>query len=128
MAKASTTLPKSITLKEWQATLERYLERMAQPGKTDKDIEKIEDWFAERTNEVLRMPVRSLEDLVTLAAIAVHWNEEAAEPYPYWVIDGDPRHDLDRRALADLVKGVLDLAGGVRFDSEGRHNIPRKND
>ena len=111
---------KSITLREWQATLEHYLERMHKPGKADKDVEKIEDWFAERTNEALRMPVRSLEDLVTLAAIAVHWNEEADQPYPQWVIDGDPAHYIDRRTLAYVIKGILDLAGGVRFDSEGR--------
>ena len=94
---------------------------MRQPGKSDKDVEKIEDWFVEGTDSVMRMPIRSLEDLVVLAAIAVHWNSDpdADETYPQCVIDDDRHRYLDKRALAHLVKGILDLAG-VKLDSEGR--------
>jgi hypothetical protein len=68
MAKAS----KPMTLREWQAILDCYLERMRQPGKSDKDVEKIKDWFAEGTNYVLRMPITCFDDLVVLAAVACH--------------------------------------------------------
>jgi hypothetical protein len=62
--------PTSTTLKEWLAILDRYLERMRQPGKTDKNIDTIEDWFAQATNDVMRVPVRCLDDLVVKAAVA----------------------------------------------------------
>ena len=34
--------PITLTLSEWQAILECYLERMRRPGKSDKDIAKID--------------------------------------------------------------------------------------
>jgi hypothetical protein len=115
--------PSSITLKEWLEILDCYLERMRQPGKTDKDIDTIEDWFAQATSDVLRTPVRCLDDLVVKAAVAVHWNSPInsdAFPYPQHIIDGyHPGQALDRRSLAYLVKDILDLAG-VKLDNEGR--------
>jgi hypothetical protein len=94
---------------------------MRRPGKSDEQIERIEDTFAQATNDVLARPAPSFDDLVTLAAVACHWNSDPDfdQTYPKCVIDGDPAHDIDRRALAYLVKGVLDLAG-VTVDAEGR--------
>jgi hypothetical protein len=78
---------------------------MRQPGKTDLQVEKIEDWFAQRTNDVLRTltPVRDLDDLTLLAAICCHWNSPVDAddpPCPQCEIDGDPSKNFDQRALA----------------------------
>src|SRR5262245_52288220 len=104
MAKAT----KSITLREWQATLDSYLEQMRRPGKTDKDIAEIDKWFEQETRAALRMPVRSLDDLMVLAAVAAHWNAPLDEPA-----------GLDKRSVASVINGILDL-GGVRLVSDGR--------
>ena|SRR5215831_1679758 len=68
MAKAS----KPITLREWQAILDSYLKWTRGRGKTDEEVERMEDWFAKETNEAFRAPVRSFDDLVVLAAVACH--------------------------------------------------------
>lgn len=54
------------------------------------------------------------------AAIACHWNQplDPGVAYPNTVIS-DPARGMDRRALAYVVQGVLDLAG-VRLDHEDR--------
>jgi hypothetical protein len=51
--------------------------------------------------------------------MAVHWNVEEGPPYPDDVIAGDHESDFDTRALAHVVRGILDLAG-LQFDAEGR--------
>jgi hypothetical protein len=115
--------PTPISLKEWLAILDCYLERMHKPGKTDKQVTRIDDRFAQRTNDVLRKPVRSFDDLVVLAAVAAHWNaptDADDPPYPQCVIDGDPSRSFDQRALAYLVKGILELARLRARDNEGR--------
>src|SRR5262245_54617331 len=116
MAKAAKQI--TLTLREWQAILDCYLERMREPGKTDKDIAKIDKWIEEGTNYALRMPVRSLDDLLVLAAVACHWNSDpdAGLAYPGCAIAGP---GFDRRSLARLVQAILDLAK-VRLDSDGR--------
>src|SRR5215813_4526969 len=103
MAKAS----KPVTLREWQAILDSYLKWTRGRGKTDEEVERMEDWFAKETNEAFRAPVRSFDDLVVLAAVACHWNApDGADDPPYLqcVIDGDPKVNFDARSLAYLVK------------------------
>src|SRR5262245_26413202 len=116
MAKASK--PITLTLREWQAILECYLERMRQPGKSARDIAKIDKWFEEGTDCALRMPFRTVDDLLVLAAVACHWNSDpdAGLSYPQCV---GPADGFDRRSLARLVQAILDLAK-VRLDSDGR--------
>ena len=69
----------------------------------------------------MRMSVRSFDDLVVLAAVACHWNSnpDANQTYPQFMVDSDPGKSFDKRSLACLVQGVLNLAR-VRLDNEGR--------
>jgi hypothetical protein len=72
------------------------------------------------TEAIWAKPVRTWDDLIVRAAIAVRWSlPNLGEPaYPDCVING-PNEDFDRRASAHVVRGVLDLAG-LKFDPEGK--------
>jgi hypothetical protein len=73
------------------------------------------------TEAIWAKPVRTWDDLIVRAAIAVRWSLpcDLDEPaYPDCVING-PNEDFDRRASAHVVRGILDLAG-LKFDAEGR--------
>jgi hypothetical protein len=76
----------------------------------------------EGANAIWAMPLRSWNDLAVRAAMACLWNmpNRLGEPaYPDNVIAGDPTRDFDARALAHVVRGILDLSG-LKFDAEGR--------
>jgi hypothetical protein len=65
--------------------------------------------------------VRTWDDLVVRAAMAVRWNlpiEIDEAPYPDSVI-ADLSSDFAQRAGEHVVRGVLDLIG-LQFDVEGR--------
>jgi hypothetical protein len=64
----------------------------------------------------------TLRDAIHRTAMAVHWNHPAKlddPPFPDDVIAGDPNRNFDERALAHVVRGILDLAG-LKFDADGR--------
>jgi hypothetical protein len=64
--------------------------------------------------------VRTPDDLIVRAAMAVHWNQGSlGDPaYPDYVVNSKEACS-DERALAAAVRGVLDLAG-LKFGAEGR--------
>jgi hypothetical protein len=79
------------------------------------------DRLCEASDAIWSKPVRTWEGLVERTAMAVHWSMPTTldePPYPDSVI-ADPSSDFEQRALAHVVRGILDLAG-VKFDADGR--------
>jgi hypothetical protein len=76
--------------------------------------------LCEGANAIWAKPVRTWEDRIERAAMAVHWNQiSKVVPFPDDSIAGDPNRNFDWRALAHVVRGVLDLAG-LKFGDYGR--------
>jgi hypothetical protein len=96
-----------------------YLEASSRRGRTDEEIVALEDQLERECSEIWQQPVRCFADLVILASIACHLTSHCGGvTYPDWAI-ADPQLVADQRALAFLVKGILDLAG-MTVDAEGR--------
>jgi hypothetical protein len=112
-------------LADWVRALNEYLDEVgngARWGKTDAEIAKINERFYAATEAIWARPCTTWSDVVLRAAIALHWNSSPLPDDPAYhddVIAGDPDIDFDARALAYLVRGILDMAG-LAFDSEGR--------
>jgi hypothetical protein len=93
MAKATGSIPPKL---DWEETaVVRHLNAMARPGKSDAEVYRLEDEFKAECEQIFKRPVRSFDDLVLLAAVAVHWNSNDApaaggQPYPAWVINRRP--------------------------------------
>ena len=97
-----------------------YLDNMARPGKTDAEIERLEDWLCAETRAIWAKPCVSWDDLIVRAAIACHcWDSGPDEI----IATTPPGRNSDTQAFAYLVKGIIDLAG-LRFDRDGRCTDP----
>jgi hypothetical protein len=111
-------------LARWADAVARFLDDSAAG---DEAYDRAEQPFEATLLAIWATPVRSWDDLLTRAAIAVHWNSPCGktEPaYPDWVLVGhdikvDIEFGYDQLALAHVVRGILDLAG-LTFDPEGR--------
>ena len=107
---------------DWHRILSAFLEESSRRARTDAEVTLQEERFGDATNAIWAKPVRTWDDLIVRAAIAMHWNEplDPGDPaYPDDIISGNPEERFDARALAHVVRGVLDLAG-LKFDAEGR--------
>jgi hypothetical protein len=106
---------------DWHRILSAYHDDWELPENQTDDR-----WFAlrrrlcEGANAIWAKPVRTWEDRIERAAMAVHWNQiSKIAPFPDDSIGGDPNRNFDWRALAHVVRGVLDLAG-LKFGDYGR--------
>jgi hypothetical protein len=97
-------------LRQWDAAVRQCLNAKPQD---DERAKVVDDEICTQTERVWARPVRSWDDVILRVAVAVHWNEPG---YPDAKLTN--RH-YDCRALAYVVRAVLDLAG-LRLDSEGR--------
>ena len=105
---------------DWPPILNAHLKEMSRRGETDAEIDLLEKRLCAKIAAIWAKPVRTVDDLVVRAAIAVHWNSAPpGEPaYPEHVCN-DPERGFDDKALAHVVKGILDLAG-LKFGADGR--------
>jgi hypothetical protein len=103
---------------DWHRIVSTFLEEFARPeNRTDDARDGLKRHLCDETNAIWAKPVRTWDDLIVRAAIAVHWNGDNVLPYPNDVISGN--ENFDYRALAHVVRGILDLAG-LKFDADGR--------
>ena len=105
---------------DWHRIVSTFLEEYARPENgTDDARDGLTRHLCDETNAIWAKPVRTWDDLIVRAAIAVHWNVDDVLPYPDNVIPGSRHENFDLRALAHVVRGVLELAG-LTFDADGR--------
>jgi hypothetical protein len=106
---------------DWNRIVTAFLAETSRPENNgDAQRDGLTDRLCEATNRIWARPVRSWDELVERAAMAVHWNQDDEHiAYPDDVIASDDEFDFDMRALAHVVRGILDLAG-LQFDVEGR--------
>jgi hypothetical protein len=115
---ASTALRAAYVASEWQRALSAYLEDRGRTS-AEEELDALNGRLGEVTRTIIATPVRTPDDLVVRAAMAVHWNQFGLNDpaYPDHVMNS--KACSDQRALAAVVRGVLDLAG-LKFDVEGR--------
>jgi hypothetical protein len=105
---------------DWHHILSAYLDEIYRRGRTEAQRDLQEERFCSKVDAIWAKPCATFADLVVRAAIAVHWNMPPPNlpAYPDDVLN-DPKTSRSQRALAQLVKGVLDLAG-LKFDADVR--------
>jgi hypothetical protein len=82
-----------------------------------EELDAMDARVHEASHAIWAKPCKTMEDLLVRAAMAIHWNNAG----PDELLAEIPRDKrLDEQAMAHLVQGVLDLAGGLEFDNEGR--------
>jgi hypothetical protein len=115
--------PTSSELAKWDAKVRKYIED--QSRLTDDEADEECGRLIEASEEIWARPVRGWDDIALRAAMAVYWNNPGSIGglgYPSAVFAPSEMDDLtgsvDERALAHLVRAILDLAG-LKFDSDG---------
>jgi hypothetical protein len=103
---------------EWHRALSAYFEERGRTS-AQEELDALEVRMGDVARAISAKPVRTFGDLVVRAAMAVHWNQARLDDpaYPDYVMNN--KACSDDRALAAVVRGVLDLAG-LKFDVEGR--------
>jgi hypothetical protein len=95
---------------EWYRALDQHLKASSR-ATTDEEDDALDGRLGSVAKAICAERVRTLDDLVVRAAIAVHWSGcDFRNPYP---------DCTERYALAAVVRGVLDLTG-LKFDDDGR--------
>jgi hypothetical protein len=122
----ASALPRSTpspALLSWCDTVNAYLVANEHLGEGD-EAERLSDEFCAATERIWAKPVGTFDDLVVRTAVAVHWNSPGMlddTAYPENILADGPDNSLDDRALAFVVRGILDLAGlSSCFDADGR--------
>jgi hypothetical protein len=104
-------------LDEWCGILNAYFEESGRPeNEPDERADPLLDALCAKTDVIWAKPVRTWDDLVVRAAMAVYWNC----PYPNDILRiaiADSNHGYDDYSLAHVVQGILDLAG-LTFDPD----------
>jgi hypothetical protein len=111
---------------DWHRIVSAFLKESARlEDRTDDARNSLNRRLADATTTTWAKPVRTWDDLIVRAAIAVHWNIDAEIavntdlPFPDNVISSNRNENFDYRALGHAVRGILDLAG-LKFDADGR--------
>jgi hypothetical protein len=94
---------------DWHRALCAYLEERGRAN-TEDELDALESRLGDVTRAISATPVRTPDDLVVRAAMAMHWYGNNEISNPSCTAD---------HVLAAVVRGVLDLAG-LKFDAEGR--------
>jgi hypothetical protein len=112
------TLRDNYLASDWHRTLTGYLDALQRPK---NNVAATHTRFGADTNAILAKPVRTWDDLIVRAAIAIHFNSTLSfDPaYPDNVIAANSCIHFDDRSLAHVVRGILDLFR-LTFDNDGR--------
>jgi hypothetical protein len=114
-------------LAHWNEQLTQHLERLyagqLEPS-NNHDAGRLSEIIGDESKKVWAKPVRTFADLALRACLAVYWNSPSGSiddpPYPVCVIEEGPECNCDAYATAMVVSGILDLAGGLRFNQDGQ--------
>lgn len=103
---------------DWARLFHAYLD--AQRAGSSEERQLHNKKFDAEVATIWSSPARTPLDVLVRVAIAVNWNStpRGTPSYPRNVIN-DPKAPMYEKALAQVVQGVLDVAG-VKFDGEGR--------
>jgi hypothetical protein len=103
--------------------LSAYLDEIYRRNRTEAEVELHEERFCAEAAAIWAKPCATFADFIVRLSMAIHWNSTPPDPaYPDNMLN-DPRAPYFQRALAHVVKGVLDLAG-LKFDADGRCIAP----
>jgi hypothetical protein len=111
-------------LAQWDSILRQHVADTKKACDDDAECDRLDNLLAATCEALWAQPVQSLDDVFVRLAVCVHWNSplHIGDPaYPNCAVDPAPVEggDMDSRALAYLVRGLLDLTG-LRFDQDGR--------
>jgi hypothetical protein len=104
---ASTALRAAYLASDWHRALRAYLEERGRTN-TEEEVDALDERLDDSMNAILAKPVRTFDDLVVRAAIAMNVRRDEI---------ANPEHQDP--VIAAVVRGILDLAG-LKFDAEGR--------
>jgi hypothetical protein len=104
---------------DWARVFHAYLDGTRRRDRTGAECLLHDDRFQAEVEAIWNSPVLTLHDLLSRVSIAINYNMPPDMPgYPDNVIN-DPRAKVYQKALAQVVRGVCELAN-LKFDSEGR--------
>jgi hypothetical protein len=108
---------------EWHRVLTTFHDDWGLPeNETAEKRFALLDRLCEAAVAIWAKPVRTWDDLVVRAAMAVHYNPPGRVgelAYPDNVLADGDEASADECSLAHVVRGILDLAG-LKFDAEGQ--------